>query len=394
MLFCASTFASKVAPLNKVPVLANPDFLKQAKLPILDLKEDVNVAYTELTSSEMERLSRVAHENKTCGGFQQLNEFQFPQQKLNAMREQNIKAQKFLQNPKKLALEKKANIEKAVSEVSETSLREFTTWFSSFPTRFNRNTNANTPVNALKDKIAALIAQSPHAWVKAKSSLRLISHRRTPQNSVNLRIEGSKTPSEIVVLGGHLDSISWGGAAPGADDNASGSSNVFEAAKILLAQPTPPERSIEFFWYAGEESGLLGSDEIAETYRVAGNDVVAVMQLDMTMFPGDGEGTLASMTDFTSPWLRAVIVELNSHYVGAKILDDKCGYGCSDHASWHSEGYPAVMPFEASFDTMNSKIHTAQDQVDGRSNFKHSALFGKLAVSYLMELGNSTLRQP
>ena len=123
---------------------------------------------------------------------------------------------------------------------------------------------------------------------------------------------------EIVVLGAHHDSInqSWGETrAPGADDNASGSSNLFEALRILASQGRAA-RTIEFFWYAGEESGLLGSAEIARDYAARKKNVVGVLQLDMTLFPGDGEFVLGSMTDFTSPALRAWFAELNKTYMG------------------------------------------------------------------------------
>jgi len=44
-----------------------------------------------------------------------------------------------------------------------------------------------------------------------------------------------------------------------------------------------------------------------------------------------------------------------------KLGYDKCGYGCSDHASWNAQGYPASMPFESSMARDNPTIHTAKD---------------------------------
>ena len=77
-----------------------------------------------------------------------------------------------------------------------------------------------------------------------------------------------------------------------------------------------------------------------------------------------------------------------------KILDDKCGYGCSDHASWHRKGFPALMPSEAMFDDMFPDLHTSKDVINSMSSFRHSAVFSKIAVAFAMDLGNSTSRAP
>ncbi|MNT36928.1 Bacterial leucyl aminopeptidase precursor [compost metagenome] len=114
----------------------------------------------------------------------------------------------------------------------------------------------------------------------------------------------------------------------------------------------------------------------------------------MTLFPGSGELVIGSMTDFTSAWLRDYVRAANDTYLHAKVVDDKCGYGCSDHASWYKNGYPAVMPFEATFKQSNQNIHTVKDVISPASNFKHSAVYSKLAVVMGMDLANSTARQP
>ncbi|MNL59180.1 Bacterial leucyl aminopeptidase precursor [compost metagenome] len=103
---------------------------------------------------------------------------------------------------------------------------------------------------------------------------------------------------------------------------------------------------------------------------------------------------MVSMTDFTSSWLRDYVKEINAIYLGIKLIDDKCGYGCSDHASWYRQGYPTVMPSESTMRAMNSNIHTSRDVVGPTSNFRHSAMYAKLAVVFGMDLANSSARQP
>src|SRR4051812_4146559 len=70
-----------------------------------------------------------------------------------------------------------------------------------------------------------------------------------PQKSVILTIRGATKPDEVVVIGGHLDSIAVRGTAsdaPGADDDASGIATLDHIAKILLAADYHPQRTLQF----------------------------------------------------------------------------------------------------------------------------------------------------
>ncbi|OOR32145.1 aminopeptidase, partial [Bacillus cereus] len=63
-----------------------------------------------------------------------------------------------------------------------------------------------------------------------------------------------KATNDIIVLGSHLDSVA---AAPGANDNASGTAMMLELARVLKKLPTDTE--IRFTTFGAEEPGLLGS---------------------------------------------------------------------------------------------------------------------------------------
>lgn len=72
------------------------------------------------------------------------------------------------------------------------------------------------------------------------------------------------------------------GRAPGADDDGTGTVNLMEAFRVLLAAGFRPTNPVEFHWYAAEEVGLLGSQAIANSYKSAGVNVKAFMELDMS----------------------------------------------------------------------------------------------------------------
>ncbi|WP_413943555.1 M20/M25/M40 family metallo-hydrolase [Bdellovibrio sp. HCB-162] len=401
LLFVASNAMAHVPSLENFetkPILADLKDLRALNIPVLAKDESVEVGYAIVTPLMQQRIQERAHSVGKCGGFEDLSTDVMLQSNgfdkmLNEMAKIKEKNDLYERAPFKiLSLEKNAGIEAALSEVSENNLRSYVQWLSAFPNRYNRDSQPNKHVVEMKQRLEAMLSNATIPYEISE-----ITHSSTQQNSLRVRLVGSARPNEIIVLGGHLDSInqSWGGgkAAPGADDNASGSANLIEALRILMNK-TQPERTVEFFWYAGEESGLLGSAEIAKQYKAEKKDVVAVLQLDMTLFPGSGELVIGSMTDFTSAWLRDYLKAMNDTYLHARIVDDKCGYGCSDHASWNRQGYAALMPFEATFRASNQKIHTANDIISPDSNFKHSAVYTKIALVMAMDLANSQARQP
>lgn len=92
--------------------------------------------------------------------------------------------------------------------------------------------------------------------------------------------------AETVVLGGHIDSTAGTATseAPGADDDASGSSVVLQVFRTLMLNRFEPDRTVEFHAYAAEEVGLRGSQAIAENYEALGREVVSMLQVPTPLF--------------------------------------------------------------------------------------------------------------
>lgn len=379
------------------PIYADLRDLNALGIEVLAKDDASQVGYAIITPEMEARIQERAHQVGKCGGFESLapstgSFLNDPIAELQKLGERVQKDQMYEMAPLKMvSVPKNEVITNALAELSEDNLRDTVQWLSSFPNRNNKGTTPNVHVEQMKAKIEQLLQTS-----KVPYEISLIDHVQTKQKSIRVRLEGSTKPEEVIVVGAHLDSINqsfFGNKnAPGADDNASGSANVLDVLRVV-SQKSQPQRSVEFFWYAGEESGLLGSAEIAQQYKKAQKNVIAVLQLDMTLFPGSGELVLGSMTDFTSPWLRDYLKSINGTYINVQILEDKCGYGCSDHASWYRQGYPTLMPFEATMRAMNNKIHTANDIITPQMSFKHSLAFSKIALVFVMDLANSDAKQ-
>jgi bacterial leucyl aminopeptidase len=221
-----------------------------------------------------------------------------------------------------------------------------------------------------------------------------VRHAGWPQRSVSLVIKGTgANAAETVVLGGHLDSISPGSPetlrAPGADDDASGIASLTEVIRVLVAGNYRPQRTLEFIAYAAEEVGLRGSQQIATKYARANKPVVGVLQLDMTAYQGDVTD-LWIFTDYTNTAQNQFVANLAAAYLPALTVGyDRCGYACSDHASWTGRGFAASFPFEASDAHYNKLIHTPNDTLATfGSQANHALKFSQLALAFAVELGS------
>lgn len=102
-------------------------------------------------------------------------------------------------------------------------------------------------------------------------------------------VRGSVHPDRYIVVSAHYDHLGMrdGLIFHGADDNASGSAAILAIAEWAVAHP--PQNSILFAWFDGEESGLLGSAAFVAHPPVPLEKIVADVNLDMVSRSVKGE---------------------------------------------------------------------------------------------------------
>jgi len=264
--------------------------------------------------------------------------------------------------------------------------------FSSFRTRYYRSETGKQSQEWLLSKISEITNE--HA---SESLRRLIKISEFPhswgQNTIIARIEGSSpTDDGVVVIGAHQDSTNlWPFLpAPGADDDGSGSVSILEAYRVLIASDFHPVRAVEFHWYSAEEGGLLGSQAVAKDYEARSVNVLAMSQFDMTAWVKRGtREEVGIIIDFTDKNLTAFNKALVDLYLDIPFVETKCGYACSDHASWSKAGYRSSFTIESTFENSNPNIHSSNDRIDisDEFSFTHMLEFSKLAVAFAVELG-------
>ncbi len=273
----------------------------------------------------------------------------------------------------------------AIAQVDAAKIKKTIEELSGFNNRYYQS---DTGVEAAKWIQKEWKALSSH---RNDVTVELFEHRSWSQPSVIMTIKGQT--DDIVVVGGHLDSIAgfWGRSsarAPGADDNASGIATITEIIRVLMNSNYQPRKTLKFMGYAAEEVGLRGSKEIAQSMSSQGANVIGALQLDMTNFKGTQDLDIVLMTDFTNEEQNAFVGTLIDTYLPDVSWGyDKCGYACSDHASWHNEGFPASMPFESRMRESNRNIHSARDTLDqSRGSTSHASKFARMALAYVLEL--------
>jgi len=170
---------------------------------------------------------------------------------------------------------------------------------------------------------------------------------------------------QLVIVTAHLDSINLAGgptaAAPGADDNGSGSAGLLEIARVFLDHSSTHD--LHFILFGGEEQGLFGSKHyVAGLSKTEKARIRSVVNMDMI---GALNSSTRSVLIEGSQLSKAVIEGLSkaaTTYTQLKVETSLQPFA-SDHVPFINAQIPAVLTIEGA-DNTNSNIHSANDTLD------------------------------
>jgi hypothetical protein len=178
---------------------------------------------------------------------------------------------------------------------------------------------------------------------------------------------GLRRSHEIYLITAHLDDLPLGPVAPGADDNASGSTAVLVAADLL--SQIDFDCTLRFVLFTGEEQGSWGSAAYAADIAAAGDDVRGVLNMDMIGYNSDAAPIVDLHARSAIPASLA-IAETFSQVVATYGLDlipdirvDDWVGDYSDNRSFWTQGYPAILAIEDN-DDFTPHYHTVDDRLD------------------------------
>jgi len=189
-----------------------------------------------------------------------------------------------------------------------------------------------------------------------------------------------ETSDEIYIICAHHDTVA---NCPGADDDASGVATVLATAYLLSKYDF--NHTIRFVTFSGEEQWMLGSHEYAREAYENGDNIIAVLNVDMigfaiTSYHGDN---IKVYYDQYSMWLTTFTQSIGDKYfdyINLEVVPS--GYAYSDQYYFWEYGYNGIFYHEYEF---NYYYHTPQDNIEN-FNVTYATKCSKLVLAVLVEL--------
>ncbi len=309
-------------------------------IPHYVLATDKEFKIIDVNANDLNNLVLLA-DQVHCGRFVNITH------KFNKITPLTVTAKKILQQPKPALRHENSTVYKirhenevgsALNQIVSDNIWQTLTHLTSYYNRYSRKDTGVETAKWLQSSFEALATQ----YGRTDTTTFLVKTGGYKQPSL-VTVIGKDIKAPAIVLGAHMDTLN--GRKPGAGDDGSGSSSLMEAARVLLASKMTLKRPIYVIWYAAEEEGLVGSQYVVDYFKDHDISVAAALQLDMTGYRGSrNEPTMWVYEDYTDKSLSTFLVKLITYYVKVPVDFSSCGYGCSDHASWHDIGVPAAFP--------------------------------------------------
>lgn len=388
VLTMATTMAI-AQPAKKEHIIVAPHCL--VKNVTISYKTLANTKDLTLLVTDEEAISQLMkaknHQAKPCGGFIDVTK---KWQTYTISKSKVIDANDFLATfasdkttiakPNAYQIKYPAEVNQLIGQINPQNLWTNLTTLTGYQDRYANSSYGVTAAHYFKTAIETLAKANNREDI----SVSLIKTPGYKQPSVIAKIGRSNAPG--IVVGAHMDTLaSWGENMPGADDDGSGAVTILEAARALISSNMTFNKPIYFIWYAAEEEGLLGSEEVVDEFSQKNIPIDAVIQFDLTGYAVKNDPTMFLMTDYVDKDLTSFLEKLISTYVKRPVKYTKCGYACSDHATWTQNGYVAALPAEAAFENTNPDIHSSEDTLANIS-LQHMTDYTKLAIAYAVEL--------
>jgi hypothetical protein len=227
--------------------------------------------------------------------------------------------------------------------------------------------------------------------------------RATAPNAIGI-LEGSdpQLKHEYVVYSAHMDHVGIAGQSAGctareadficngADDDASGTVAIIEAAEAFAQLRPRPKRSMIFLTVSGEEHGLWGSAYFAEHPPVPLTSIVANLNLDMV--GRNWKDTIVAIgkehSDLGATLNRVAAAhpELQMQPID-DLWPDERFYFRSDHYNFARKGVPILFFFNG----VHADYHQVSDHPDKIDAEKESRII-KLVFYLGLEVANAAER--
>jgi hypothetical protein len=213
----------------------------------------------------------------------------------------------------------------------------------------------------------------------------LMEYDEDGQNVIGTKT-GTLFPDQQFIICAHYDSRPFSNYAPGADDNASGVCGIIEAARLASGVDFP--FTLKFIAFDEEEAGLIGSAAYVDSAVVNGNDIRAVLNLDMIAWDSDADNKLSISANDASMSLMSDLMTCIRIY-RPELSPSYASLGGSDHYKFWLQSYKAIHAREDRFD-INPYYHTVDDDFSNiHYDFYYRMVQLSIATFFSWGLGNS-----
>ncbi len=247
---------------------------------------------------------------------------------------------------------------------------------------------AGIPVVALKREVGAPLFAGGK---RARLVVQLDKKTAPVDNLIGVvRAGGTERLPGAVLVGAHYDHLGFGphgslapdehAAHNGADDNASGTAALLEAARQVAAARGQLRRDVWFVAFGGEERGLLGSSHLVRnpTGGLEPGKLVAMINMDMVgRLSGNRLAVLGG--ESAAEWKELLPPLCDKIRIECQLGGD--GYGPSDQMSFYTAGVP-VLHF---FTGVHDDYHRPSDDTE-RINAAGGAQVAALAAETALAL--------
>lgn len=190
----------------------------------------------------------------------------------------------------------------------------------------------------------------------------------------------NESSDELYLIFGHFDTVS---NCPGADDDASGVATVLTAAHLLSHFSF--EHTIRFIAFSGEEQWMLGSHEYVEEAIQNGDNIVAVLNVDMIGYAlTPFQASRIKIYDNGNPgWVTNFTINISEmYYEFIQLTAIPSGYADSDQTYFWANGFEGIFYHEYKF---NDYYHTDQDTI-AHMNISYAVKCSRLSIATLAAL--------
>jgi hypothetical protein len=236
----------------------------------------------------------------------------------------------------------KTTIIEMINQINETLLSQYHYGLMKFGPRYTGSINCNLAADYIYEAFQQMgLDVEFHEW----------RYNGFHSKDVVATLHGTDLNSTAeYILCGHFDTVA---GAPGADDDGSGTAAVLAIASILRQYQF--NHTIRFITFSGEEVGTYGSFTYARDASYRGDNIVAVLNMDMIGYASTTEGgrVLRFFPPPRSRWIAdyaTLISEKYNEIIDMRIDTFPSYRGADDQAFvdygfdgvWiaHQDGYP------------------------------------------------------